>query len=145
MSLAGGNVRNRLAMKACTGPGKSAVLSWIGWYRLACFSNGGEHPKGAALSGEGRDNLRDNLWAELSKWQKRSEFLTNCFTWNKEQIYSNDHKETWFLSARSYPKDADPEELGRSLSGLHSEFPFLLLDETGGMPTTIGQKAKPIS
>jgi len=141
-SLAENKTRNRLAMKACTGPGKSAVLSWIGWFRLSCFADRGEHPKGAALSGEGRDNLRDNLWSELSKWQKRSEFLTAAFSWSKEQIVSNDHKETWFLSARSYAKDADPEEIGRSLSGLHSKFPFVLLDETGGMPIAVGKESR---
>jgi phage terminase large subunit len=135
------NPRRRLCMKACTGPGKSATLAWIGWHRLACFADRGEHPKGVALSGEGRDNLRDNLWAELAKWQQRSEFLRRAFTHNQNQIYANDHSETWFLSARSYPKSANPEELGRSLSGLHSRFPFVLLDESGAMPPAVGQKA----
>jgi phage terminase large subunit len=134
----------RLCMKACTGPGKSTVLAWIGWHRLVCFAESGEHPKGAAISGEGRDNLRDNLWAELSKWQQKSPLLTRAFTWNQERIYSNEHKETWFLSARSYPKDANTESIGRSLSGLHSRFPFVLLDETGEMPPTVGQKASQI-
>jgi phage terminase large subunit len=143
--LGGGETpRRRVGMKACTGPGKSAVLAWIGWHRLSCFARKGEHPKGAALSGEGRDNLRDNLWAELSKWQQRSEFLKSAFTWNKEQIFAKDHSETWFLSARSYAKDADAESIGRSLSGLHSNFPFILLDETGDMPVTVGQKAEQI-
>jgi phage terminase large subunit len=136
--------RRRLCMKAATGVGKSVALSWIGWWRLACFANNGEHPKGAALSGEGRDNLRDNLWSELSKWQSRSEFLKRAFTWNKEQIYANDHRETWFLSARGYPKDANAETVGQSLSGLHSNFPFVLLDETGGMPPIVGQRAEQI-
>lgn len=136
--------RRRVAMRACTGPGKSAALAWIGWHRLACYAELGEHPKGAALSGEGRDNLRDNLWAELAKWQKRSEFLMYAFEWNKEQIYAKDHPETWFLSARSYPKEADEDAIGRSLSGLHSRFPFLLLDESGDMPIKVGQKAEQI-
>lgn len=138
------NPRRRLTLRACTGPGKSAVLAWIGWHRLVCFADRGEHPKGAALSGEGADNLRDNLWAELSKWQGRSEFLRAAFTWNKERIFSNDHPETWFLSARSYPKDANPESIGRSLSGLHSRYPFILLDEIGAMPIAVGQKATQI-
>lgn len=136
--------RRRLGMKACTGPGKSATLSWIGWWRLATFGLEGEHPKGAALSGEGRDNLRDNLWTELAVWQNRSEFLKRTFTWTKEQIYANDHAASWFLSARSYAKDANAEQIGQSLSGLHSRFPFILLDETGGMPITVGQKAEQI-
>ena len=144
VSLGGGsNSRRRLCMKACTGPGKSAVLAWIGWHRLACFAAKGEHPKGAALSIT-RDNLKDNLWSELSKWQKRSEFLADQFTWTKEQIYANDHAETWFLSARSFAKDADAEAIGRALSGLHSQFPFILLDEIGEMPLAVGRTAEQI-
>ncbi|HTL13078.1 MAG TPA: hypothetical protein VL588_11345 [Bdellovibrionota bacterium] len=136
--------RRRIMLKACTGPGKSAALAWIGWHRLLCFAGRGEHPKGAALSGEGRDNLRDNLWSELAKWRERSDLLMRAFTWTAERIYANDHPETWFLSARSYPKDANPDAVGRSLSGLHSRFPFLLLDETGNMPIQVGQKATQI-
>lgn len=133
----------RMAMKACTGPGKSTVLAWVGWHRLACFAAKGEHPKGAALSSTG-DNLKDNLWAELAKWQARSKFLSAAFTWTKERIYANDHPETWFLSARSFAKDADAEAIGRALSGLHSKFPFILLDETGDMPVSVGRAAMQI-
>jgi hypothetical protein len=145
MSLRHGDSwRRRIGMKSCTGAGKSTVLAWIGWYRLTCYADKGEHPKGAALSGEGRDNLRDNLWSELSKWQERSEFLRHTFQWTKEQIFNKESPTTWFLSARSYPKDADPEAIGRSLSGLHSKYPFILLDEIGDMPLAVGQKAEQI-
>lgn len=137
------NPRRRLCMKACTGPGKSAALAWIGWHRLACFADRGEHPKGAALSIT-RDNLKDNLWAEMAKWQGRSEFLKTAFSWTKELIYANDHSETWFLSARSFAKDADAESIGRALSGLHSRYPFILLDETGDMPVAVGRAAEQI-
>lgn len=135
--------KRRLCMKACTGPGKSAVLAWTGWHRLACFAAKGEHPKGVALSIT-RDNLADNLWAELSKWQARSAFLSAAFTWTKTTIYANDHPETWFLSARSFAKDADSEAIGRALSGLHSQFPFVLLDESGDMPVAVGRAAAQI-
>ena len=134
------NPKRKLCMKACTGPGKSATLAWAGWHRLTCFAAKGEHPKGAALSITA-DNLKDNLWAELSKWQSRSKFLSSAFTWTKEKIYANDHPETWFLSARSFAKDANAEAIGRALSGLHSQFPFILLDETGDMPTAVGKAA----
>lgn len=137
------NPKRRLCMKACTGPGKSATLAWAGWHRLACFAAKGEHPKGAALSITA-DNLKDNLWAELSKWQSRSKFLSSAFTWTKEKIYANDHPETWFLSARSFAKDANAEAIGRALSGLHSQFPFVLLDETGDMPVAVGRAAQQI-
>lgn len=133
----------RLCMRACTGPGKSATLAWMGWHRLACFASVGEHPKGAALSITA-DNLKDNLWAELAKWQGRSEFLTAAFCWTKEKIYARDHPETWFLSARSFAKDANAEAIGRALSGLHSRYPFVLLDETGDMPVSVGRAATQI-
>lgn len=134
------NPKRKLCMKACTGPGKSATLAWLGWHRLSCFAAKGEHPKGAALSVTA-DNLKDNLWAELSKWQARSQFLSAAFTWTKEKIYANDYPETWFLSARSFAKDANAEAIGRALSGLHSQFPFVLLDETGDMPPAVGKAA----
>lgn len=137
------NQKRRLCMKACTGPGKSATLAWLGWHRLACFASKGEHPKGAALSITSK-NLADNLWAELAKWQGRSQFLRTAFTWTKSSIYANDHPETWFLSARSFSKDADAEAIGRALSGLHSQFPFVLLDETGDMPLAVGRAAQQI-
>ncbi len=137
------NPRRLLALKACTGPGKSAALAWIGWHRLSCFAAPGEHPKGAALSVTA-DNLRDNLWAELSKWQGRSEFLLAAFKWTKERIYARDHPETWFLASRAYAQDADLEAIGRALSGLHSQFPFVLLDETGDMPPAVGKTAMQI-
>lgn len=145
LALVGGapKANRRLCMKACTGPGKSAVLAWIGWHRLSCFAAKGEHPKGVALSITA-DNLKDNLWAELAKWRARSAFLEAAFTWTKERIYATEHPETWFLSARSFAKDADVEAIGRTVSGLHSQFPFVLLDETGEMPAAIGKAAQQI-
>lgn len=135
--------RRRIGMKACTGPGKSALLAWAGWHRLVCFAEKGEHPKGYALSVTA-DNLKDTLWAELSKWQTRSPFLTEAFAWTKERIFARDHPETWFLSARAFAKDADAEAIGRTLSGLHSKFPFILLDETGEMPISVARAADQI-
>jgi hypothetical protein len=145
LALASGptNPRRRLVLRACTGPGKSAVLAWLGWHRLLCFADKGEHPKGAALSITA-DNLKDNLWAELSKWQSRSELLKTAFTWTKERIFANDHPETWFLSARAFAKDADQESIGRTLSGLHSAYAFVLLDEVGDMPLALGRAAEQI-
>jgi len=134
---------NRVVMRACTGPGKTLVLALAGWWRLSCFADKGEHPKGAALSIT-KDNLSDNLWPELAKWQNQSSFLSAAFEWHKERIQAKDHPETWFLSARSYAKDADADAIGRALSGLHSQYPFILLDETGDMPTAVGKAAEQI-
>lgn len=132
---------NRLCMKACAGPGKSAVLAWLGWWFLLCFGRPGEHPKGAAVATTA-DNLKDNLWPELSKWQQRSPALLAAFTYQKERIFAKDHPNTWFLSARSFSKSADPTEQGRALSGLHSEYPFVLIDESGDIAPSIGRAAE---
>lgn len=136
--------RRRLAMKSCTGAGKSAILAWAGWHRLCCFGEKGEHPKGAALSGGGRDQLRDNLFSEVLKWGERSDFIKETFNRSTERVTAKGFEETWFLSARSYAKDSDSEAIGRSMSGLHSKFPFILLDEIGDMPISVGQKAEQI-
>lgn len=133
--------RFRLALRACAGPGKSAVLAWCGWWFLMCIGGKGEHPKGAVVSITA-DNLRDNLWAEFNKWQQRSAVLTRKFTWTNTRIFSNDHPETWFLSARSWPKTASEEEQGRTLSGIHSEYVLFLIDESGDIPLPVLKSAE---
>jgi hypothetical protein len=141
LTLMGKPGRKRIGLKACAGPGKTAVLAWAGWHRLVCFGSRNEHPKGVAVSITG-DNLRDNLWAELARWQNESTFLLESFTWNKERITAKDHPETWFLAAKSWAKSADPETIGRTLSGLHSRFPFYLIDESGDMPPNMIKSAE---
>lgn len=133
--------KQRQAMQACVGPGKSAALAWCGWNFLACYADEGEHPKGAAVSITS-DNLADNLWAEFSKWQSRSPFLLNAFQWTKTRIFAKQHPETWFISARSWPKTADTEEQGRVLSGLHSKFVLYLIDESGDIPLSVLRAAE---
>lgn len=126
----------RLSLQACAGPGKSALLSWAGWWFLATQGEVGSHPKGAALSIT-NDNLKDNLWSELSKWQQRSKICTDIFQWTQSRIFAKDHPETWFLSARSFSKKSNSEEQGRVLSGVHSKYVLFLIDESGDIPPVI--------
>lgn len=141
LQLLGKPGRKRVAMKACAGPGKTAVLAWVGWHRLACFAAKNEHPKGIAVSITG-DNLRRNLWAEMARWQNASPFLQRAFEWTGARISARDHAETWFLTATSWPKTADLETIGRTLSGLHSRFPFYLIDESGDIPPNLLRSAE---
>lgn len=133
LSMLGQPGRKRIALRSCAGPGKTSILAWAGWHRLACFADPNEHPKGSAVSITG-DNLRDNLWAEMARWQAESAFLLEAFQWQKERISNRDHPETWFLAAKSWAKAADSETIGRTLSGLHARYPFYLIDESGDMP-----------
>lgn len=119
----------RLALKACKGPGKSAVLAWAGWNFLATRL----HPKVLATSITG-DNLRDGLWTEFAKWQQRNEFLKQKFTWSAERIVANDHPETWWASARTWPKGADASQQSNTLAGIHADYVLVLVDEAGGIP-----------
>jgi phage terminase large subunit len=136
-----GRHRFRLAMKACAGPGKTAVLAWIGWWRLMCFASRNEHPKGAAVSITS-ENLADNLWAEMARWQNESPMLLDAFVWQKTRIYARHHPETWFLSAKGWSKSADLDAVGRTLSGLHSKYPFYLIDESGDIPPNMIRSAE---
>ncbi len=131
----------RISLRACAGPGKTSLLAWCGWNFLSCYGEHGEHPKGAATAITG-DNLKDNLWPELAKWHSRSEFLKSSFTWTKERVFSNEFPETWFISARTFPKTANPEEQGRTLSGLHSKYLLYLIDESGDISPAVLRSAE---
>lgn len=133
--------KRRISLKASAGPGKSAVLAWCGLWFLATQGERGEHPKGAAVSIT-LDNLKNNLWPELAKWHARSPYLSAAFTVTSSRIFATDHPETWFLAARSWPKSANADEQGKTLSGLHSKYVFALVDESGAIPTTVLRAAE---
>jgi phage terminase large subunit len=122
----------RIAMKAAKGPGKSACLAWCAWNYLLTRP----HPKIAMTSVTG-DNLRDNLWAEMAKWQTKSALLQHAFIWTKSRIFNKEAPETWFASARSWPRDADASKQAETLAGLHADFILFILDESGGIPDAV--------
>jgi len=135
--------KKRISLQACVGPGKSALLAWCAWNFLAAYGSKGEHPKGAAVSITA-NNLKDNLWAELSKWRDRSPYLVEKYEWTKERIFSKEFPSTWFMSARSFSKTANAEEQGRTLSGLHSKFVLALIDESGEIPPAVSKAAEQV-
>lgn len=122
----------RLALKACKGPGKTTCLALIGWHFLATRP----HPKVGCTSISG-DNLNDNLWPEFSKWQQRSPYLKSQFEWTKTRIYAKAHPETWFATARTWSKSADPQQQADALAGLHADYILFLIDESGGVPDAV--------
>lgn len=122
----------RIALKASKGPGKTTTIAWLAW---ACMATR-PHFNGACISITG-ENLRDNLWKELAKWQNRSPFLKKAFTWNKTRVFANDHEATWWLSARTWPKNGDANAQSDALAGLHAEQVGVFADETGGYPSAV--------
>lgn len=127
----------RIAMQACKGPGKTAVLTWLAWNFLLTRP----YPKMAATSISG-DNLSDNFWAEMSKWQQKSELLRSLFTWTKTRIFYNQAPENWWLSARTWPRSGDAGAQADTLAGLHADYIFFILDESGGIPDAVMASAE---
>jgi len=122
----------RIGMQACKGPGKTAGLAVCAWHFLATRL----HPKVAAVS-ISADNLADNLWPEMAKWQQQSPFLKAKFRWTKTRIFAIDHPETWWMSARSWSRSADSQQQSLTLAGLHAHNTLAVLDESGGQPDAI--------
>lgn len=129
----------RIAMKACKGPGKTCLLSWLCWNFLLTRP----HPKIAATAISG-ENLRDNLWTEMATWMHKSPLLESAFTWQAERIIAKDHPETWWMSARRWSKSANAEQQGNTLAGLHSPYVMIVLDESGGIPDAVMANAEGI-
>lgn len=129
--------RNRLVASACKGPGKTAALAWMGWNFLATRP----HCKVPCTSITGA-NLKDGLWAEFAKWQKRSPFLKRAFEWTQTRITAREHPETWFASFRTWAQDADPTEQANTLAGLHEDYLLFLIDEVSGIPDGVVSAAE---
>lgn len=126
----------RVALKACKGPGKSCVMAWIMLWFLAVYP----HSKCLATSITG-DNLRDNLWSEISLWQKKSKYLTEAFDWTAERVVNREHPETWFASARTWSKNADKTQQANTLAGLHGSYTLVCMDEVGDIPSGVAAAA----
>lgn len=129
----------RLALKACKGPGKTACEAWMGLNFLATRP----YPKIAATSITG-DNLADNLWPEFNKWMNQSAFFRETFVWTKTRIFYRDEPENWFITARTWPKTADAEQQANALAGLHADYVMFILDESGGIPQAVMTTAEAV-
>ncbi len=130
--------KQRQALQACVGPGKTTALVLAAINSQVCY--GGNHtslhPQAAAVS-VSADALRDNFWKELAVWYGQSQFLQSQFELTAEKFFHRKFPKTWFISARAYPRKADSAQLGRVLSGLHSRNIFYFLDESGQMPIEV--------
>jgi phage terminase large subunit len=129
----------RLAMKACKGPGKTACEAWI----ILWFLVTRVHSKIACTSITA-DNLSTNLWPELAKWISRSEFLKAVVEWGKTRIVVKEAPEQWFAVARAWSQSADPQQQAEALAGIHADHVLFVLDESGGMPQALMTTAEAV-
>lgn len=127
----------RFCLKASKGPGKTTILAWaILWFLATRL-----HPKVVCTSIT-EDNLKDGLWSELSKWQQCSPFLQAAFTWRSERFVSNEFPQTWWASARTWPKGADASQQANTLAGVHADAVMFVIDEAGGVPDAVAAAAE---
>lgn len=131
----------RIALQACTGPGKTRILAVCGLQALVTRGSSEQHVNGFAVSIT-KDNLKDNLWKELAVLYQMSPIIQKYFDFRSEQIVNRKYPKTWWLKARAFAQKADPEAQGRTLSGLHAPFIFYLLDEAGDMPPSLSRTAE---
>lgn len=127
----------KLALLACKGPGKTALLAWIGWNYLITRPNCNIGAISVTVQ-----NLNDGLWKEMAKWREKSPLLTQMFTWTKTRIFHNEAPATWFMSAKSWPKSASTEEQANALAGFHADYVLFLIDESGGMTDAVMNSAE---
>lgn len=122
----------RTAVVANKGPGKTGWLAMMALHFMSCH----HRPKAAALSIT-KDHLKDNLWAEILKWRSRSETLIRSLTDGGEKIARIGEEAFSFLSARSYPKEADESQMASALAGLHEDNAAFFIDEAGKIPDAV--------
>ncbi len=133
------NHNQRLAMKSCKGPGKTAVLAWLIWYFLLTRPNAK-----IGVTSITSDNLGDNLWPELALWMSKSPLLKSVFNFGKTRITAKEKgkEDFWFVSAKSWPKSADATQQSDTLAGFHGDYVLFVLDEVGGIPDAVMASAK---
>ena len=122
----------RSGLSACKGPGKTTVLAWVAWWLLDTHRDA----VGSALSVTA-DNLKDNLWKEMAKWYDKAPHLRAAFEIQGERIVHRERPKTWFLSARSFPRNPDAQQQANTIAGLHGEYVFVLADEMGDYPVGV--------
>jgi len=123
----------QVAIKSGHNVGKSALLSWIGWWAMATAVD----TRGRATANTEKQ-LRTILWAELSKWHGLF-IAKQLFKVTATSIYSSDpeHAMTWRMDA--VPWSADNPD---AFSGLHNygKRIIILFDEASGIADSIWER-----
>jgi hypothetical protein len=133
LRLASDPKTRRIALKACKGPGKTAVLAWIILWFLCCHPNS----KVAATSLT-EANINTNLWPELYKWIDSSPLLGGMFIWTKVRVSRRGRAgANWFAEKRTWPKTGDSQQQADALAGVHADDVLFVLDESGGIPQAV--------
>ena len=138
------SVKKRIiVMKCASGVGKTAVVAGDTLWDMGCLKEPNVGVKGMLIS-INEKNLKDNLVPEIDKLLEKSIFLKYYITCQETIVKPLDKKvssKNWKFTCRTIPKTADAKLMGDVLRGLHSECPFIFIDEAEGVPMEAGMKA----
>jgi hypothetical protein len=122
----------KVGLSACAGPGKSALLAWVGlWWEHTHYD------AQAICTSVTRENLRDGLWKEIATWYGKALLLQDAFELQGQRLVHRERPETWWLAARGWAKDADVHAQASALGGFHTKHALFLMDEIGTLPDAV--------
>jgi len=113
------------AVKSGHGLGKTTALAWL----VLWFMFTRPFPK-IPCTAPTMHQLRDILWAEISKWLYRSPILQEIFDWTVERVSLKNHEENWFAVARTATQ---PD----AMQGFHADSLLFVIDEASGVSDAI--------
>jgi phage terminase large subunit len=131
----------RIAVKSCHGPGKTAVAAWA----ALCWLASRDTPK-VPCTAPTEHQLYDNLWPEIHKWLRRSEWeLWRFLRWTKTRVSAIDPRTgesdpEWFAVARvSRVTKSGTSDAGEAygLQGFHANDLLFIVDEASGVPDPV--------
>lgn len=127
-----GRGERRITIRACHGPGKTAVASW-------CVINQSltRFPQKTVATAPSASQLKGALVPEVKMWFRgMPQVLQDLFEVKAEGIYLKDAPESSYFEARTARAES-PE----ALQGVHSEHVLLIADEASGVPEAIFEAA----
>lgn len=121
----------RMTIRSGHGTGKDAFASWI----ILWFLSTRPYPKVLCTAPTGRQ-LNDILWAELSKWTRKS-VLADEFVIQSDKIFHKEAPKEWWARAVTASVKASAEDQAETLAGLHAEHMLFVCDEASGIPDPV--------
>lgn len=127
-----GGGERRITIRACHGPGKTALASWLVWHMLLT-----KFPQKTVATAPSSSQLKGALLPEVKMWGKMMPpILLDLFDVKSEGIYLREAPEASYFEARTARAEA-PE----ALQGVHSDHVLLIADEASGVPEQIFEAA----
>lgn len=123
-----GRGQRSISIRACHGPGKTALAAWLVLYMLLC-----RFPQKTVATAPSAAQLKGALVPEVKMWFGHlPQTLQGLFEVKAEGIYLKAAPDSSFFEARTARAEA-PE----ALQGVHSAHVLIIADEASGVPEPI--------